>query len=263
MRIAAGDLQLNYETYGEEGDWLVMCHGLGSGLQLMRRAAELFSDKYRVLIWDNRGLGGSDDAPAGSGYAIEAHARDLANLMDALGIERALVHGVSWGGIVVQRFAIDYPEKVRALIIDSSSAEMNERAAQNWIARGELMVREGPAAIRNAPGGLNEGQPAASPEVYAEMEALRVNPQAYLETCKAIASLHEHPLNEELRKVTAPTLAIVGEDDQVAGVGGTVKLSRVIPDCKLVIVKGAGHGVSAHDLEALRREIEELVARVS
>jgi 3-oxoadipate enol-lactonase len=262
MRVIAGGLQLNYETYGEAGDWLVMCHGLGSGLQSMRGAAEVFSKEYRVLIWDNRGLGGSDDAPAGEGYEIEAHARDLANLMDALGIDRAIVHGVSWGGIVAQRFAIDYPEKLRALVVDSSSAELNERAAQNWVTRGELMVRDGPAAIRNAPGGLNEGQPAASPEVYEQMEALRVNPQAYLATCRAIASLHEHPLNEELRKLTVPALAIVGEDDQVAGVGGTVKLSRAIPDCKLVIVKGAGHGVSAQDPEALRREIEELAARL-
>lgn len=182
--------------------------------------------------------------------------------MEALAIERALVHGVSWGGIVARRFAIAYPQKVRALIVDSSSAEMNERAAKNWITRGELMVREGPAAIRNAPGGLNEDQPAASTEVYEQMEALRVNPQAYLARCRAIAALHEHPLNEELRKVTVPALAIVEEDDQVAGVGGTVKLSRAIPDCKLVIVKGAGHGVSNQDPEALRREIEELAARL-
>jgi pimeloyl-ACP methyl ester carboxylesterase len=181
--------------------------------------------------------------------------------MDALDIERALVHGVSWGGIVVERFAIDYPQKVRALIGDSSSAEMNERAAQNWITRGEIMVRDGSASIRTAPGGLNEGQPAASVEVYAQMESLRVNPQAYLETCKAIASLHERPLNEELSKLDIPTVAIVGEHDQVAGVGGTVKLSRVIAGCKLVIVPGAGHGVSAHDPEALRREIDELAAR--
>jgi 3-oxoadipate enol-lactonase len=263
MRVNAGDLQINCETYGDAGDWLVMCHGLGSGLQSMRRVAELYSDGYRVLIWDNRGLGDSDDAPAGSGYAIEDHARDLANLMDALGIEAAIVHGVSWGGIVAERFAIDYPEKVRALVVDSSSAEMNERAAQNWVTRGEMMVRDGPAAIRSAPGGLNEGQPAASPEVYAQMEALRINPQAYLETCKAIASLHEKPLNGELSKLNVPSVAIVGEHDQVAGVGGTVKLSRVIPGCKLVIVKDAGHGVSAHDPAALRREIDELAARIS
>lgn len=263
MRVQAGDLQLNYETYGDGGDWLVMCHGLGSGLQSMRPAAELLSDSFRLLIWDNRGLGDSDDAPPGSGYGIEEHARDLANLMAALGIEAAIVHGVSWGGIVAQRFAIDYPQKVRALVVDSSSAEMNERAAQNWITRGEMMVRDGPAAIRSAPGGLNEGQPAASAETYAPMEALRINPQAYLETCKAIASLHEHPLNDELRSLRVPALAIVGEDDRVAGVGGTVKLSRVIPDCQLVIVKGAGHGVSAQDPEALRREIEALASRLA
>jgi hypothetical protein len=49
MRIQAGGLQLNYETYGDVGDWLVMCHGLGAGLQSMREVAKRFSDGYRVL----------------------------------------------------------------------------------------------------------------------------------------------------------------------------------------------------------------------
>jgi pimeloyl-ACP methyl ester carboxylesterase len=66
----------------------------------MRASAEAFADRYRVLIWDNRGIGGSDVAPEGTGYAIEEHARDLAHLMDAVGIESAVVHGVSWGGLV-------------------------------------------------------------------------------------------------------------------------------------------------------------------
>jgi len=297
MRIKAVDLNLNYETYGEEGDWLVMCHGLGAGLRSMRAAAEKLADKYRVLIWDNRGIGESDTAPPGGDYSIKTHARDLANLMDALGIERGLVHGVSWGGVLGLRFVIDYPDKVRAFICDSSSAEVNERAAQNWIARGEIYVKEGPAGIRTAPGGVNDGTRAApasaagaaparpeaepalsdSPEL-AEGEGRQgggaaapggggagpqADPHAYLETCKAVASLYEHPMNDELPKIKAPTLAIVGENDQTAGVGGTVKISRAIPDCKLVIVPSTGHGVYSQNFDVFRREIEALAARAS
>ncbi len=286
-KVKAGDLNLNYETYGAQGDWLVLCHGLGAGLRSMRAAAEKLSDKYRVLIWDNRGIGESDTAPAGSDYTIETHARDLANLMDAAGIDRALVHGVSWGGVLGLRFAIDYPQKVRAFICDSSSAEVNERAAQNWISRGEIYLKEGPAGIRNAPGGVNDGNRAAATPVSespagaaaARPEALErrqeggvaaatvggggpaADPQAYYETCKAVASLYEHPMNDDLPKIKAPTLAIVGENDQTAGVGGTVKISRAIPDCKLVIVPGAGHGVYGQNFEVFRRELEELAAR--
>jgi pimeloyl-ACP methyl ester carboxylesterase len=91
---------------------------------------------------------------------------------------------------------------------------------------------------------------------------VKLDRHAYLETCRAIASLNERPMTEELRRITAPTLVIVGADDQVAGVGGSVKMSRVIPDARLVIVPETGHGVIALNPEAFRRELEALVARL-
>jgi pimeloyl-ACP methyl ester carboxylesterase len=275
MRIKAGHLNLNYETYGDRGDWLVLCHGLGAGLRSMRSAGERLSDKHRVLIWDNRGIGDSDTAPAGGDYSIKTHAADLAHLMDALGIGRAVIHGSSWGGVLALRFGIDFPDKVRALVVDSSSSEVNERAAQNWIARGEVMLKEGPAGMRNAPGGLTDGRPEQRPEgaegpverpregrapAHVQGGGANADPQAYYETCKAVASLFEHPMTPELPKIKAPTLAIVGENDQTAGVGGTVKLSRAIPNCKLVILKDTGHGVYAQNFDAFRKELEELIA---
>ncbi len=263
MRIKVNGLSLSYETYGDKGDWLVMCHGLGAGLRSMRAAAQRFADSYRILIWDNRGIGESDTAPDGD-YSIGAHARDLARLLDALGIPRAVIHGSSWGGVLAQRFALDFPEKVRALAVDSSSSEVNERAAQNWIARGEAYLKEGPAGLRGAPSGLTDARPAAEAPAPPQAQAVAgpaADPHAYYETCRAVASLYEHPMTPDLGQIKAPTLAIVGENDQVAGVGGTVKLSRAIPDCKLVILKDTGHGVYALNPEAFRRELEELIAR--
>lgn len=268
MRIKAGDLQLSYEIHGTGGDWLVLCHGLGAGMRSTRTVAEKLADKYHVVIWDNRGIGESDIAPAGSDYEIATHATDLANLMEALGIPKGIVYGASWGGVVGLRFAIDYPEKTRALIVDGSSAEVNERAAQNWIKRGEMYLKDGPASLRNAPGGINDGNravPAASPPAPAAgtpPAGPAADPRAYYETCRAVASLYEHPMNDDLPRIKAPTLAIVGEDDQTAGVGGTVKMSRLIPNAKLVIVPKAGHVVATRDFNAFRVELEELAARV-
>lgn len=259
MRVQAGELQLNYETYGDAGEWLVMCHGLGAGLQSMREPARFFADGYRVLIWDNRGLGGSDDAPEGGDYSIATHARDLEALLAALGIERAVMYGVSWGGVVALRHAIDSPSRVRALVVDSTSAEMNEHAAANWVARGQALFEGGVEAMSAAPAGLTEaGAAPRAPQPVAE--PLRIDPRGFLETCEALATLHTQPMNEELGALDVPTLAIVGENDRVAGVGGTVKLSRVIPGCRLVIVPEAGHGVCMFDPGALRRETEALLA---
>ncbi len=261
MKVNVNGLGLSYETYGDSGEWLVLCHGLGAGLRSMRAPAQRLSDKYRVLIWDNRGIGDSDVAPEGQGYTIAEHARDLANLMDALGIDRALIQGTSWGGVLALRFALDFPEKTRALIVDSSSAEVNERAAQNWITRGEIMLKGGPEAARSAPSGLTDAGARTDTPVRQVPPGPPPDPRAYYETCKAIASLLESPMTPELARLDVPTLAIVGENDQVAGVGGTVKLSRVIPGARLVIVKDCGHGVIGQAPDVFREALEELAAR--
>lgn len=260
MRVRAGELELNYETHGDAGEWLVLCHGLGAGLQSMRAPARFFADGYRVLIWDNRGLGGSDDAPEGGGYSIATHARDLEGLLTALEIERPIVYGVSWGGVVALRHAIDFPGRARALVVDSTSAEMNAHAAENWVARGRALFEGGVESMAAAPAGLTEAGGAAPRVPQTEAEPLRIDARGFLETCEALATLHTQPMSEELRALAVPTLAIVGEDDRVAGVGGTVKLSRAIPDCRLVIVPNAGHGVCMFDPERLRREMEALIA---
>ncbi|MFN8584100.1 MAG: alpha/beta fold hydrolase [Dehalococcoidia bacterium] len=260
MRVQADELALNYEIYGEAGEWLVMCHGLGAGLQSMREPAHYFADGYRVLIWDNRGLGGSDDAAEGGDYSIATHARDLEGLLRALGIERPIVYGVSWGGVVALRHAIDFPGRSRALVVDSTSAEMNAHAAENWIARGRALFEGGVEAMAAAPAGLTEGGGAAPRPPRSEAEPLRIDARGFLETCEALATLHTKPMTEDLRALDVPTLAIVGEDDHVAGVGGTVKLSRAIPGCRLVIVPNAGHGVCMFDPERLRLELESLIA---
>ncbi len=260
MRVQAGELELNYEIYGDAGDWLVMCHGLGAGLQSMREPARFFADGYRVLIWDNRGLGGSDDAPEGGDYSIATHARDLEALLAALEIDRAIMYGVSWGGVVALRHAIDSPSRVLALVVDSTSAEMNAHAAENWVARGRALFEGGAEAMAAAPAGLTEAGGAAPRVPRTEADPLRIDPRGFLETCEALATLHTRPMNEELRNLDVTALAIVGEDDRVAGVGGTVKLSRALPGCRLVIVPNAGHGVCMFDPARLREEMEALVA---
>jgi pimeloyl-ACP methyl ester carboxylesterase len=70
-------------------------------------------------------------------------------------------------------------------------------------------------------------------------------------------------MNDDLPRIKAPTLAIVGENDQTAGVGGTVKLSRMIPNAKLVIVPNAGHGVYGQAFDVFRKEMEDFLAAVA
>ena len=85
---------------------------------------------HRVLRWDVRGFGGSDK-PAGP-YHTRQFAADLAGLLDALDIDRVHLRGLSMGGVIAQRFALDHPERLRSLVLVSTSSEVGPRAVANW-----------------------------------------------------------------------------------------------------------------------------------
>lgn len=97
------------------GDPLVMIMGLGHSHELWHRTWPVMARKHRTIVFDNRGTGQSDVPPGP--YPIAQMAADTAAVMDAAGLERAHVLGVSMGGMIAQEFAIAYPHRVRSLIL--------------------------------------------------------------------------------------------------------------------------------------------------
>ena len=107
-------IDLYYEIHGE-GVPLIMIRGLGSTADHWVAQMPAFSEKFRVVIFDNRGIGRSDkpDIP----YTIGMMAQDTVGLMHALNIRRAHVLGISMGGMMAQEIAIRYPEMVHGLVL--------------------------------------------------------------------------------------------------------------------------------------------------
>lgn len=234
-----GDATIHYEVRGSSPLTLVFCHGLGgSGEGFERDDMDWYAQYFRTISWDNRGLGRS--APSAK-YSLPLYAADLAGLLRKLGVEKAVVMGVSWGGVVVQRFALDYPEMCSAIVLDSTSSETNPRAGENWYLRGEL-ARLGPAALDGkslAP--AFEGHATVSAASVPAVKPEHV--ESYVAQSRATASLREHPMTPYLSKIDLPTLVVAGGKDQVAGAGGSVIISRLIPGARLEILQEAGHGV--------------------
>lgn len=237
-----GDATIHYEMRGTGPLAFVFCHGLGgSGEGFEREDMDWYAQHFRTISWDNRGLGRSG---ASAKYSLPLYAADLAGLLRKLGVERAVVMGVSWGGVVVQRFALDYPELCAAIVLDSSSSESNPRASDNWYMRGEV-ARLGPAALEGktlAP--AFEGHATVSSAQFPKVKPEHV--ESYVAQSRTVAALREHPLTPYLPKITAPTLVVAGGKDEVAGAGGSVIISRLIPGARLEILPEAGHGVYRH-----------------
>src|SRR5258708_6484535 len=123
--VRVNDIQMYYELEGE-GEPLALIVGLGTDISEWDVIIRWLANKYQVLAFDNRGAGRTDkpDIP----YSIEMMAEDTAGLMQALGMKQARVLGISMGGRIALTLALRYPERVKKLVLVSTSA----RSIKNW-----------------------------------------------------------------------------------------------------------------------------------
>src|SRR2546427_9444926 len=102
------------------GEPVLLIMGLGYPSDIWYRTRPLLAARYRTIALDNRGVGRSDTPPGP--YPIALMASDAAAVLDASGLESAHVYGVSMGGMIAQEFALQYPKRVRSLILGCTTA---------------------------------------------------------------------------------------------------------------------------------------------
>ena len=120
--ISVNGTELYYELYGpEQGEVLVLSNGILMSTASWGFQKAALSRHNRLLLYDCRGMWKSAH-PAGP-YTMELHADDLAGLLDGLGIEKAHIGGISYGGEVSMAFALKYPQRVRSLVLSSTVSE--------------------------------------------------------------------------------------------------------------------------------------------
>src|SRR5712692_10433966 len=124
--IKVNDIHMYYEIHGE-GEPLVLIVGLGTDISEWDGIIRWLAKKYRVLAFDNRGAGRTDkpDMP----YSIEMMADDTEGLMNALAMQRAHILGISMGGRTALALALRHPQRVKRLVLVSTSAKSRKR---NW-----------------------------------------------------------------------------------------------------------------------------------
>ncbi len=243
--IEANDIQLYYELHGpeaEEADVLVLSNGVLMSTASWALQVPVLSPHYRLLLYDCRGMWQSEHPPGP--YSMALHADDLAALLDGLGIERAHIGGISYGAEISMRFALNYPERTRSLILSSAVSHIEPLLAgwmRSWTAAAQA---HNPEMLFNVTYPLNfseawiEANQAALDAARERYAALDFD--AFLEL---LASFSRLDVTAELHRITAPTLVIVGEEDILKPRKYAEIIAGEIPDAELAIVPHAGHAV--------------------
>lgn len=255
----AEEISIEREIAGE-GTPLVLLHGLGSDLRVWDADAEVFARFHRVLRLDLRGFGRSDKPPGP--YSPEMLAADVERVMGEEGFDRAHVAGISMGGVVAQRLALDFPERVRSLVLISTSSEVGERARVLWRRLADLIEERGfDARSADASRAFSPGFAAAHPEVVAEIGRRNAanDPRAYAAAARAVSDYH---WTAELIRVRAPVLILQGLEDRLTPPGGAVKMQRALPSARLLMIPGAGHNLPLEQPDLFRAALLAFTAGV-
>jgi pimeloyl-ACP methyl ester carboxylesterase len=224
-----------------QGPALVLLHGFLCDSRCWRRQLAGLSDSFRVVAWDAPGAGSSSDPP--DTFTTTNYACCLASFLDALGIDRAHVLGLSWGGILAQEFYRLYPERLRCLILADTYAgwkgSLPEPVWQERLATC-LLDAKGPTdalVAKFLPGLFTD---AAPQDLREEMSAIvsEFHPIGFRLMSLSSAEMDTRNL---LPRIDVPTLVLWGDDDRRSPMYVAEALHAAIPGAELVIIPNAGH----------------------
>jgi 3-oxoadipate enol-lactonase len=222
------------------GEPLLLIMGLSYPSYMWHRSRPVLSKKYRTIALDNRGVGQSD-TPSGI-YSIALMASDAAAVLDAAGVEAAHVFGVSMGGMIAQEFALQYPKRVRSLIL-GCTATGGPHAVQAEPAALQTLMRQGMTPEESKEAIIPFIYDAATPRQRIDEDmAIRMewypSPQGYMGQLQGIFGWESYT---RIAQITAPTLVIHGETDRLVPATNSRLIAERIPGAKLVLIPQASH----------------------
>ena len=241
--IKIGNTTMEYVTFGHGDTPLIILPGLGDGLQTVEGNAVTLAFYYRLFAQDFKVYVFSRKNDMEEGYSIKAMAKDLHTAMDILGINQAFVFGVSQGGMIAQRLAIDFSDKVSKLVIGVSVSRQNptiQTVIGDWIKMAEnddykrlFIDTMEKTFTKNR---INRYR------LFYPILTRVGKPKSFDRFLKQAYACINHDAYNELPYIQCPTLIIGGDSDKVVGLSSSEEMAAQIRRSKLVIYKGLGHG---------------------
>ena len=260
--IEANGISINYRLEGEGEETVVLVNGLADDLESWAfQMDDLLAAGYRVLRFDNRGVG-LTDKPEGP-YTARLLADDTKALADGLGIGGFHMVGVSMGGMVAQEYSLAYPEDLKSLVLACTYEAPGPFCSRMFSMWADLASEMGvPFVMRDValwaftvP--FFEEREEELKEFEAELATLAMPTDAYLSQLSAIQT---HDATGRLGGVSVPTLVLAGEDDILIPVSLSGRLHAAIPGSEWATTPG-GHACLWEHPEAFNRAVLEFLRR--
>ncbi|HJQ84787.1 MAG TPA: alpha/beta hydrolase [Candidatus Binatia bacterium] len=276
MRAADGT-RLAVQTIGD-GPALVLANGLGGSITAWHHLIRRFAPRFRIVSWDYRGLYGSDPPTDLEALGIEQHREDLRTVMDAVGVDSAILAGWSMGVQVILDFTLRHPERARALIAINGSPGNTFRTAfdttaSEWLIPVlalliQLNARQAGAAFRWVTS--LEFAPALLKRVglvgpTVDLDLLRtlaaefagLDLDVYMRTMRKLGS---HSTWPRLGEIGVPTLVVGGTRDVMTPAHVAEATAAAIPGAELLLLEGGTHYTPLEFPDAINARIERFVA---
>jgi 3-oxoadipate enol-lactonase len=251
-----------YRVLGQ-GEPLILIMGHGAGHSGWRFHADAFKRYYKVITFDSRGIGKTGGR--GEHYTIRMVADNTVGLMDHLGLDKAHVLGASLGGMIAQEVAINYPERVRKLVLVSTTPGGWEVSETHPEVLRVMGVKDSPDEVDF--GSVDVG------EWIGVMISLSFNRRLYRMLLTPLSKLYlksvagvegiigqleatpEYDTRDRLYLIKAPTLVMTGTEDRLIPPSHSEAIASRIPNAKLVKVEGGSHAFLVEMRGRFRQEV--------
>jgi pimeloyl-ACP methyl ester carboxylesterase len=277
--VPVDDIDMWYERSGGDGPTLVLTHGFAGPTIGWSPIIDDFRTRFDLILYDVRAHGKTGMPADPATVTMPRFAADIAGLLDALGIGRAHIAGVSMGGMISAQFACDYPERLLSVSLCDTTAgnAAGPSAAANQVERAILSVFEGLAHIVEKYGLQDlvdrENRYRHEGDKYAHLSEMTLDeqdaknqrqkvgamtPEGFLAANRAI---RERPdLTSRTPAIAAPALVSCGEWDDFYPCAE--RDHALIPSSRFVTIRGAAHSTPDYKPQLWKRAVFDFIADV-
>jgi pimeloyl-ACP methyl ester carboxylesterase len=241
-------VEIYYESHGA-GPPILLSHGYAATCRMWDGQIAAFRHTHRIIVWDMRGHGSSGDPADAALYSQALSVGDMAAVLDACGVERAVIGGLSLGGVVSLAFHLAHPDRVEALMLfDTGPGFRNPDARAAWNERAFARAREfeerGLAALR----GGDETRLGRHRSARGLAGAAR-----------GMLAQFDSSLIDSLPTIQVPTLVLVGSEDRNFLAAADYMAGKV-PDAEKIVIAGAGHAANLDQPAEFDRAVRQFLS---